>query len=33
MIGAMPSLKALTKNRSIKPRRGGGLVAATTITN
>ena len=31
-IGEMPSWKAHTKNRSISPRRGSGLVVAATIT-
>ena len=33
IFGTIPSVKAETKKRSIKPRRGSGFAAATTITS
>ena len=33
IFGIIPSVKAETRKRSIRPRRGSGLAAATTITS
>ena len=33
IFGTIPSVKAETRNRSIRPRRGSGFAAATTITS